>query len=285
MIANAERQGSTTMSTLRNAFMGDPPGHSYKNNVNVRQLGRQEYRMTLIVGVQPGRAGALLEDYHSGTLQRFQWFPGFDPRCTRRAAKPEGFLYPLALPEPSRFPAGQRTIKVPAGAVEAILDRAERRAQGQTDAVDGHEFLIQERFAVALALLDDRIDMDDDDWRLAGIAMDVSRATRQWVTGECAKAQAEIEERRGRRQGQARSAAQAAKTDADNRKVAQCAQRILNRLGKVGMESMRNLQRNTARDGTTFYHAAIGRLRAEKLIDDVVDPTGKLLGYALSQQT
>lgn len=282
MIANAERQASTTMSTLRNAFMGDPPGQTFKNNMSSRPILKHEYRMTLIVGVQPGRAGALLEDYHSGTLQRFQWFPGFDPRCTRSAARPREFITSLPMPAPGQWTRAQ-ILDLPAGAEEEIMATRELSAQDLIDAVDGHKLLVREKFAFGLALLDDRTGYNDDDWRRSGIAMDISDATRRWVEVECHKAEREIEERKGERQGVARSAAEAAKVATDDRKVAQAQRRILSRLGKVGIEGKRELQQHVGMLAR-WYNVALLRLVRAKLIEEVVDLQGKQ-GFALCQQT
>ena len=129
MSAMHDRQGSTTMSTLRNAFMGDPIGHSYVKTANVDALVKHGYRMTLLLGVQPKRAGALLDDRYSGTLQRFQWFPAFDPQNSKAAADPSGFVSPLQLPT-SIGTSARQVLAVPAGATDEILTEAERRARG-----------------------------------------------------------------------------------------------------------------------------------------------------------
>lgn len=269
-----DRQGSTTMSTLRNAFMGDPPGHSYVKTIKARALAKHEYRMTLILGVQPGRAGSLLEDAYSGTLQRFQWFPGFDPRCTRVAARPSEFVNSLPGPDPGHWNM-PRILTVPAEAIEAILEEGERRAKGNSDAIDGHVLFVREKFALALALLDDRTEMTAEDWRLAGIAMDVSRATREWVAREYLLAEDELAGRRGRVQGVSRLASDEARADMADDRIMKCARWAWARLRKVGPQTNRELQQTCDGKLRRWFNAAIAWLRAEGWIEEIVDSDGK----------
>jgi hypothetical protein len=79
------------------------------------------------------------------------------------------------------------------------IDRARlARLRGQTgDDLDGHALLCQEKVAAILALWDNRKDINDDDWRLAGIVRQVSDRTRQGVINTLARAKAQQNRARG----------------------------------------------------------------------------------------
>ncbi|WP_141562673.1 bifunctional DNA primase/polymerase [Mycobacterium neglectum] len=90
------RGGSTLMPELRKAWMGERLGFGWSDVEKAVVMMSHRYRMTMIVGVQPGRGGALLQDADGGTPQRFIWLPTTDPDA------PDD---PPAEPEPLRLPA------------------------------------------------------------------------------------------------------------------------------------------------------------------------------------
>lgn len=190
------RSGSTLMGTLRSGFSGATLGFSYRTASSLH-LEAQTYRMTLAVSVQPARAGALMDDVHGGTLQRFMWFPGTDNRIT---AETPPMPASLVIPPPGawQYP---RELKIPYEAVQLIRDERVRTMRGETDALDGHSLFIREKFAYALAVLDGRDEMTLEDWRLSGIASRVSDYTRQWVSTELEQAQEDDAAKRGILQG------------------------------------------------------------------------------------
>lgn len=175
MHALGSRTGATLMPILRSAFSGETIGFSYRSNS--LHLEAQSYRATLVVSLQPKRGGALLDDQYGGTLQRFMWFPADDPRIDE-ITPPE----PGSLTLPSylswQYPI---EVKVPYIARHLIKRERARAMRGEQDHLDGHALFIREKFAYALAVLDGRSEMTEDDWRLAGIASRVSEHTRQWV--------------------------------------------------------------------------------------------------------
>jgi hypothetical protein len=203
MTALASRAGNTMSSTLRSGFSGATIGFSYRSNN--RHLRAHTYRMTLVVNVQPAKAGGLLDDQHGGMLQRFMWFPGTDSRVT--VPVPEMPL-PLGLPPYTDW-AFPRTLKIPGRATRLIRqERVKANAEDdEQDFLDGHALFIREKFAYALAVLDGRSEMCEADWDLAGIASRVSDHTRQWVTEKLDKAAKDDAEHKGMLQGVANMAA------------------------------------------------------------------------------
>ena len=72
---------------------------------------------------------------------------------------------------------------------------------GGDNALDGHAVFCREKFAYALALLDGRTQMDSDDWKLAGIASDVSDWCRMRAQNALTKAETAMAAERGRLRG------------------------------------------------------------------------------------
>jgi hypothetical protein len=191
------RTGQTTMTVLRSAFSGETLGFSYIAKGRDVHLKAHSYRMTLVVSVQPGRAGGLLDDHYSGTPQRFMWFPANDDRISRET---QSFWVPgpLSLPELETYP---RELTLPQEAIDEILDERVRNGRGEVGVLDGHSLFCQEKLAFALALLDGRVEMSLEDWRLSGIASAVSKYTRQWVAAGLSSARTREAEDRGEVRG------------------------------------------------------------------------------------
>lgn len=168
------RSASTTLPILRSAFSGSTLGFSYAAKEKRRHIGRGRYRMTLVMGVQPTRAGWLLADEGGGTPQRFMWFPAKDSRISKKRPWDAG---PLQLPAAGEW-LYPREIKLPPEAEELIIDEQVKRQQGEVRALDGHSLFCREKFAYALTVLDGRVEMNSEDWELSGIAAEVSNHTR-----------------------------------------------------------------------------------------------------------
>lgn len=79
------RQGSTLLPKLRDAWIGDALGFAYADVTRRLDLRAHQYRLCLIVGIQPNRAAVLLDDADGGTPQRFLWLPTMDPHVPAQA--------------------------------------------------------------------------------------------------------------------------------------------------------------------------------------------------------
>ena len=198
LAALGNRSGSTMIGILRCAFSGEALGFSYVTRGG-EHIPAHSYRLTLVVGVQPARAGGLMSDAAGGTPQRFQWFPGTDSRVTDQVSWVETRRQ-LVLPDHSawRYP---REIQIPGTAASFIRREHARNQRGETDALDGHAVFVREKFAFALAVLDGRHAMSEEDWELSAIAALVSDATRAWVSAELESAAASEAAELGRRRG------------------------------------------------------------------------------------
>jgi hypothetical protein len=199
------RTGSTIMSKLREAFSGEELGFGYADAAKRIRLGKHGYRLCMVVGVQPTRAGSLLSDAAGGTPQRFVWLPATDPAITLHG-RPD-VPAPVHIYEERHWAGGPTTIRIPAEAREEILQAHVDRQQGKGDALDGHALFVREKVAFALAVLDDREYVDEDDWYLSGIVMEMSNSTREQIEFELRKIAVQEDEDRGQSIGRQRAVA------------------------------------------------------------------------------
>jgi hypothetical protein len=234
LAALSARTATTLPGYLRSAFTGDTLGASNRkaSSLHIRE---NTYRLTLVVNVQPARAGALLDDAYGGMLQRFMWFPGVDARVS---AESRGLPARLALPGWAGFWANGREVELPQGADTLIREERAKAQRGEVDHLDTHALFIREKFAYALAILDGRDAMTSEDWELAGIAAAVSGCTRDWVGVELARARDEEASERGRLQGVSQAAAGVSKTQAERQRSNLIAGWIVDQLKVAGKQGM-----------------------------------------------
>ena len=247
------RNGQTTMSILRQGFSGEALGFSYRGRAG-EVVRAQSYRMTVIAAVQPLRAGVLLDDSGGGTPQRFMWFPGRDRRIT--ADRPEwpgdslgGFQSVPMLSSSDLSRTGP--VSIPNEARDEIISARVRSMNGEGDAEDSdgmesHRLFAREKFAFALACLNGRLDIDSEDWRLAGIASDVStwmriKATQAYLRGKEADSR-EV----GRQRGLASDEQRITETNAREDHVERLARWITKRLRNGGRQTQGALRKSMA---------------------------------------
>lgn len=191
------RSSSTLPSLLRQGFSGETLGFGYADDTKRAFVPGGEYRLTMLVGVQPTRSGALFDDADGGTPQRFLFLPTEDSQVSRhnRPAKP-------APIDPNVF-AGEwpHEFTIPACATEEIEIAAEARARGEGDALDGHRLFVRAKVAAALAVLDGRRWMTEDDWRLSAVVMAVGDRTRAVCVAALGEAAQAANVARGRSDG------------------------------------------------------------------------------------
>lgn len=196
------RSGQTTMSILRSGFSGETLGFSYRGRTK-EKVDAHSYRMTMIVAVQPERAGGLFADAGGGTPQRFMWFPARDRRVTgdRPLWPTDGAGTRLNLPPIDTRALPFNGVQIPPEAEALIIKAREDSMSGDDEALNGHAVFCREKFAYALALFDGRVHIDSDDWKLSGIAAAVSDWCRLRAQNVLAKAETKMAEERGRLRG------------------------------------------------------------------------------------
>ncbi|GAB2562835.1 hypothetical protein [Leucobacter ruminantium] len=224
--ALGSRAGSSLMPELRKMWSGERLGFQNRDRATSLPVEAHSYRAALIVGVQPARSAAILDDAAGGTPQRFVWFSTEDPDAPDRAPAPPARIR-WENPAPSVIPnseSGMRGMQVCDTAWTAIERAQVQRLRGDGHALDGHALLSRLKVAAALALLEMRGDVNDEDWELAGVIMQHSDQTRQ----KCVDALTAVSRQANAQRAELRAEA-VVKTD--DHLVAKCKERIVSKLG------------------------------------------------------
>jgi hypothetical protein len=220
------RSGSTLMSVLRTAWSGKTLGNTNRDKNTDLPVEKHTYRMCFVAGVQPSAAEILLNDIDAGvgTPQRFLWFRAYDRSLTRaRPAAPAPVEWsPPALVSAHRddtemFMQEDRDVLVPEvrlAVPDAVADEVDEAAylrdtgQEYSEELDGHRMLCKLKVAAGLALLDNRTELNAEDWQLAGIVMAHSQMVRDELTADMRAASARQNVARGRALGVQQAVAQ-----------------------------------------------------------------------------
>jgi hypothetical protein len=260
LAAVAKRQGATIMPVLRSAWSGETLGFQNRDATTALHVPAMEYRLALVAGIQPARADVLLGDSDGGTPQRFMWMPATDPNMQL----PDG-----DAPEPWRWTGfdsmrqgdafGQCVMTLPTHVIRTI--QAERLAvvRGEAGAIAGHDTLARVKIAAALAVLDTRLEIRDEDWDLAGVVHGVSLATRAAVQAQLAES--------WRRSNLSAGEAEAARAEVvdevrEEAAIKRTAKRILRRLEARGPATAREIKAAASSQSRGHVDAALDRLIA-----------------------
>jgi len=229
LTALQERNGSTLIQQLRSAWSGERLGFAYADPAKFVNIERHRYRLSLVVGVQPLRAGRLMEDADGGTPQRFLWFPTAEPESPELIpTEPASWsLTPWASREGPKGKGSARIIgeattgvalledpvtreeltvlTIPEEARQFMIDHRKKNLRdknGSGVALDGHASLARLKVAAALMTLDGRCaEITGEDWTLAGVIQEVSNRERAYVEQVLADKSARDNVTRGRSRG------------------------------------------------------------------------------------
>lgn len=199
--AHARQQASTLVPTLRSAWMAQLLGGLYKDVTKDLSVSPHTYRLCMVVGIQPKKARPLIEDTSGGLPQRFLWMPAIDPTLPEdededpELPDPWGWKPPHKLRGPDDpftvDGAGDDGGPVDNEVLVAMCDsamrvlRKERRARARGEMIGDdlatHDNLGRVKVAAALALLEERTEVSEEDWDLAGVVMKVSCSVRSQV--------------------------------------------------------------------------------------------------------
>lgn len=177
-----DRSGATLTGQLRQAAMGEQLGFFWSDEAKRMMVPEHAYRLCLIAGIQPARAAGLLADHDGGTPQRFIWLPAGDPDAPDVAPdEPEPLLW-----VPPEWVLVKRTfgdpcweVNLPAVVRDTIDAARLRRLRLEGDALDSHALLTRTKVATALAVLDGKTSVDEEDWALSAVIMAMSDQQRE----------------------------------------------------------------------------------------------------------
>ena len=181
------RQGSTLLPELRKGWIGEALGFAYADPLKRLPIPAHRYRLCMLLGVQPARAGVLLDDTGGGTPQRFLWLPTADPAAPDvppDAPERIGWRMPRSWGTAHN---GVASLEVCGEAVDTVRAARLARLRGDGEALDGHALLNRLKVGAGLGILDGRPEVSAEDWRLAGLVLAQSAHTRAAVVAELAR--------------------------------------------------------------------------------------------------
>lgn len=269
------RTNSTLLPTLKSAWSGSVLGNLNADPTRRRHLDAHSYRLAIIAGVQPAYATVILEDAAGGFPQRWTWLPTYDDKRPAHGEEVQAESATWTVPDtyqPTFEEDGTIVLDLkPADKIMVLPEVAKQEIWKADDArnvplgakagnaLDGHALLNRAKIAGLLALLDGRlIQITEDDWRLAGIVMQISDETRETVT-RLNYAEAErVADRKAVRTG--KSAAIAHESEHNERVVLAMAR--MRKLLADGEEHSRSSirKRFAAKDRNTLFEEAVERM-------------------------
>lgn len=185
------RKGATIMPILRTAWSGGDPGQANASIETRRSLKAGTYAVGLVSLWQDFAAAALLDDWAGGTPQRFVWLDTIDADAPDVTPAWPG---ELDWSPPPKYLFAQIVDVAPCIVDEVTTQRrVELRGQCAGNPLDGHRRLNQLKIAGLLAILDQRHDINVEDWALAGTILDASDAVRNHIIAEKRRTAAEAE--------------------------------------------------------------------------------------------
>jgi hypothetical protein len=173
-----ERKGAIVGQTIRSAWVGAQLGQANAQEMTTRDIGARSYALGVVIGFQPYAAQQMLSEGGGGTPQRFLWLPALDPEMADAPSEP---------PEPYHLPfADERgnprrgVVAFPAEIKQALWDalKAKTEDPSSINELDSHKPLMLCKLAALLCVLDGRMEVDREDWRLAGLIWTVSCSVR-----------------------------------------------------------------------------------------------------------
>lgn len=176
LLSLSGQTGSTLLAELRRVWMGEKLGHLFVDPTKRVPIEAHTYRAGLIVGIQPKRAGVLLDDADGGTPQRFLWLPVEHPHGDERPTTPPAWKWTAP-----QLLTGRNVMSVCSTLARDVDQSQLARSRGEGDPLDGHRLLCREKAAAALALLNGRLDINEEDWQLSAALLDVSDKTRAHI--------------------------------------------------------------------------------------------------------
>lgn len=279
------RKGSTADSILRQAFSGESLGFSYAAAEKRLHIPAGEYRMCMMVGVQPERAGVLFNGASGGTPQRFIWAPAEDHRVG--VEHPDWDGVPLAPYRPEYWADGH-VIEVCPQALEEIRDDRRRRGrrislvprsddENAGEELDAHAMYAREKVAVALAVLDGRQYVDADDWELSGCVAAMSTHVRDHVVQIVDSTRLRDAEKRGQERGAELVGAKATAQEIDGARIAGAERRVMALIGEGGGEATyRDMNRRMSKAQRPYLQTALDNLTENGLVTrDEIEPTSR----------
>ena len=283
MQRESRNAGSTLFARLREMWTGGVAGEGNSAVEKKRVLKDGSYSIGVVLGFQPELIGALLSDTASGTAQRFVYLSAH-AELPKVAPPWPGEL----LPKVMELLDAKQTHKVEDlfgfqkgsyvywfTVAEPVCDEiiaahdARTRGAGSDDPFDSHRNLNRLKVAGLLGIWDGRLDVTEDDWRLAGMVIDTSDGVREWAQRVVAATETATETASAQRQG--RRVVESEKVvEADRRE--RCRDAIKRALGKENGQSRSDVRRAVRVDLRPYFDDALDDLVEKSLVEQRTEP-------------
>lgn len=262
--AQANRRGATLMPQLRSAYSGEQLGFQYADTTRRIILPKHSYRFGLSVGVQPERGEFILGDADGGTPQRFIWLPVTDPTIPDQPPDE-----PTPLPWTTDIKpricsvnrAGLSICPVPDEIAHTIRANHLARSRGAGDALDGHALFTRLKITFALAFLNQRTEINMEDWEIAGLIMQRSDATRASIQFRLDQRHKEADMKRTLREAERQELLSSTLADKAIARVARLIGRKAKAAGSEGIAGA-ELRRNITSRDRDWFEDALNNLAA-----------------------
>lgn len=175
LVEQSGRSGATAVSTLRRAATGANLGHANASEDRYRDV--RDYRLGLVAGFQPTSIKSLFsrEEIEGGTPQRLLCLAASDRHNNDPDNVPEWPGYLAWAP-----PEGRNYFALPESVKSEIRQLRVKTQSEQivVEELDAHKPLMWVKLAALLAALEMRLDVNEEDWRLAKLLYRSSRKTQ-----------------------------------------------------------------------------------------------------------
>lgn len=261
----ASRQGSILLAQLKSAWMGEPIGQSNASKATSRHVKEHDYRLCLSVGAQPGHAKVIFDDASGGSPQRFWWMPTEDANMPRGGG-PDPEPLNTSRPAWTFGPDGVAEIVYGLPEIEeTVIDAHLARQRGQADALDGHALLSRCKVAALLAVMHQRQTVNQLDWDMSEIVMQISDRTRNGLL--------EYDRQAARAKARERAVARAVGEDFyDASRLETVKRSIMRMLERDGEQASNKLRsRLGKREKRDLFDQAVALLEADGLVYERTD--------------
>ena len=279
------RKGSTADSILRQAFSGETLGFSYAGQDKRMRIPGGQYRLTMMVGVQPERAAGLFAGAGGGTPQRFLWLPAEDHRIGD--PDPGDDEIPELAPYRPEWWSDGHIIEVCEEARAEQLEERRRRGRrisvvprGEVDEawrLDSQAVYARTKVAAALAILDGHNHVTAEDWELSACVAAMSSLVRGGIVDVVEAARLRDAERRGAERGAEQVGAKSTVQEIDGSRIAETEQRVMRIIGESDGETRhRDLVHRVSKAQRPYLQTALDSLVENGLIThEEIEPTRK----------
>lgn len=250
--ARQGREGSTIIEYAKQGWSGSVLGRELASGKGV-MLDAKSYRFALFANVQPARAGLLFTApaISGGLPSRFLFFNTQDP-----LGKKEFDPTPASVINLPRVNwSGIQYIDALPVMDEAHKEESFKAIDGGIPELDSHLLLTRAKVAVALAVLEGRSTLVEEDWSLSEFVIQHSKSTRDVILRELVGAQGAEIAKQGKAAGMKASIASEVEA---NRMIKRVAERI-NTLRAEGATETgeRSIKKRLRHDQRKYYDAAV----------------------------